>query len=40
MYIKHLRYDHLGVVQLLVGWGADTNIKGADGLTPLHHAAR
>ena len=34
------RYDHFQVVSLLANYGADINIKGADGLTPLHFAAR
>ena len=39
-YYFLFRYDHYQVVCLLVSWGADINIKGADGLTPLHYAAR
>lgn len=40
IYIFIDRYDHYHVVNLLVGYGGDINIKGADGLTPLHYAAR
>eukprot|EP00094_Tigriopus_californicus_P006606 TCALIF_06362-PA protein Name:"Similar to trpa-1 Transient receptor potential cation channel subfamily A member 1 homolog (Caenorhabditis elegans)" AED:0.12 eAED:0.12 QI:8/0.6/0.31/0.93/1/1/16/267/1355 len=34
------RYDHLDIVKLLVGYGANVNNKGDDGLTPLHFCAR
>ena len=34
------RYDHLDIVKLLVEKGADINIRGDDGLTPLHFCAR
>ena len=34
------RYDHLPIVELLVEHGADINIRGDDGLTPLHFCAR
>ena len=34
------RYDHISIVRLLVSYGADVNIKGDDGLTPLHFCAR
>ncbi len=34
------RFGHLRVVQTLVENGADPNIRGDDGLTPLHHCAK
>ncbi len=34
------RYGHLDVVRQLVEKGADTSIKGFDGLTPLHLCAK
>jgi hypothetical protein len=34
------RYEQLQMVKLLVYWGADVNIRGDDGLSPLHFAAR
>ena len=34
------RHNHLDVITLLVEFGADVNIRGDDGLTPLHYAAR
>lgn len=34
------RYDHLPIVKLLVKFGANVNIRGDDGLTPLHWCAR
>ena len=34
------RYEQLPMVELIVFWGADVNIRGDDGLTPLHFAAR
>lgn len=34
------RYDHLPIVKLLAENGADVNIRGDDGLTPLHFCAR
>ncbi len=34
------RYEALGIVKLIVKWGGDVNIRGDDGLTPLHFAAR
>ena len=34
------RYERLEMVKLIVFWGGDVNIRGDDGLTPLHFAAR
>ena len=34
------RYEQLPMVKLIVSWGGDVNIRGDDGLTPLHFAAR
>ena len=34
------RHNMLEVIKLLVESGADVNISGEDGLTPLHYAAR
>lgn len=34
------RYEQIKLVQLIVFWGGDVNIRGDDGLTPLHFAAR
>ena len=34
------RYEHLTMVKLIVHWGGDVNIRGDDGLTPLHFAAK
>ena len=34
------RYEQLEMVQAIAFWGADINIRGADGLTPLHYAAK
>ena len=34
------RYSHIDVMHVLVQNGADVNIQGDDGLTPLHYAAR
>ena len=34
------RYEHLSMVKLIVHWGGDVNIRGDDGLTPLHFAAK
>ena len=34
------RYDHFDLVKYLVEKGADPNIRGDDGLTPLHHCAK
>ena len=34
------RYEHFEMVKIIVFWGADVNIRGDDGLTPLHFAAK
>ena len=34
------RYNRLETVKLLIKYGARANIRGEDGLTPLHFAAR
>ena len=34
------RYEQLEMVKLIVFWGGDVNIRGDDGLSPLHFAAR
>lgn len=34
------RYEHLQMVKLIVYFGGDVNIRGEDGLTPLHSAAK
>ena len=34
------RHNHLDVIKVLVEFGADVNIRGDDGLRPLHYAAR
>ena len=34
------RHNHLEVITMLVDHGGDVNIRGDDGLTPLHYAAR
>ena len=34
------RYEQLPMVKLIVHWGGDVNIRGEDGLTPLHFAAK
>ena len=34
------RYEQIEMVKVVVFWGADVNIRGDDGLTPLHFAAR
>lgn len=38
--VASFRYDHMDIVRLLVDHGADVNIRGDDGLTPLHFCAR
>ena len=34
------RYEQIKLVQFIVSWGGDVNIRGDDGLSPLHFAAR
>jgi len=34
------RYDHMTIVRMLVDAGADVNVRGDDGHTPLHFCAR
>ena len=34
------RYEQLEMVKVIAFWGADINIRGTEGLTPLHYAAK